>query len=92
MIDGLERLGFVRSTGGGYATTTAAQTPVGSSGRSVVTVWDVWAVIDDQAAPTRRYGIRWRHAGDLGEYRQRFTPCAADLPTLAAEIIKELQR
>lgn len=64
--------------------------PVGSSGRTVSVEWELWTVEnEDEPNPLRRWGVRWRHAGDLGDYRQVFTPCRADLPTLIVEIIED---
>ena len=69
---------------------TFTTTPVGNSGRSITTKWEIWETIDkDCPNPLRRYGVAWRMAGDLGEYRQRFTPCESDLALLVSQIQKD---
>lgn len=80
------------SCGVAWVTTAVTLHPVGSSGRTGARVWEVVARFgrDGDYQPQRRFGVMVRPYGDLGEYsRQRFTPCAADVPTLAAAAVRD---
>lgn len=86
----LETLGLIPTGRGAWHGHTVTDTPVGSSGRTVRTVWQVSAIIDtDQPNPLRRYGVLVRMADDLGDYRAKYVACLADLPTLAAAALRD---
>ena len=86
----LETLGLVPTGRGAWHGHAITDTAVGSSGRTVRTVWTVSAIIDtDEPNPLRRYGVFVRMAGELGDYRAKYVACLADLPTLAAAALRD---
>ena len=86
----LETLGLAPNGRGSWHGITVTATPVGSSGRTVGTAWEVCATIDtEEPNPLRRYSVRVRLAGDLGDYRAKYVACLSDLPTLAATAIRD---
>jgi hypothetical protein len=49
--------------------------------------YNVVAEDGGEGAPwNRRFGVMWRRADDTGEWCERWTVCASDLPTLAAAV------
>lgn len=86
----LETLGLIPTGRGAWHGHTVTTTPVGSSGRTVHTVWTVSAIIDtDEPNPLRQYGVRVRMADDLGDYCAKYVACLADLPTLAEAALRD---